>query len=124
MARILIIDDEAAMRAVLRESLERVGHEVVEAVDGETGLLCFKENPAELVITDIFMPGKDGFATVEAFREEYRDVKILVVSGAGGLDDPGHYLNLAKRMGADGTLSKPVQLDTLLESVEALLSAK
>ena len=60
MARILIIDDETQIRSMLRLMLERVGYEIAEAPDGIEGIRQYRENPADLIITDLIMPNKDG----------------------------------------------------------------
>src|SRR6266545_3674360 len=60
MARIIVIDDQAAVRGAVRRALETAGHEVLEAGDGDVGLRLLAEHGADLVITDIFMPGPDG----------------------------------------------------------------
>ena len=56
MATILIVDDDAPIRAVLRNILEKDGHQIREAANGRIGLMLFREAPADLVITDILMP--------------------------------------------------------------------
>ena len=69
MARIILIDDEEAVRKTARRVLERAGHQVLEASDGEVGLTLLAEAGADLVITDIFMPGQDGIVTVRRISE-------------------------------------------------------
>ena len=122
MARILIIDDEAPMRTVLRECLQNGEHYIAEASSGDEGLAYLRRKPVDLVVTDLFMPNVDGFALIEGLRQELPALKILVVSGAGGIDDPDEYLGLALRMGAHAVLSKPLELDKLTEMVETLLA--
>lgn len=126
MARILLIDDEEPVRSVLRRGLERVGHEIVEASDGAEGTRLFGSSFFDLVITDLFMPGKEGIETIIDLREKFPEVKILVVSGglpSGGssLDRLGSLAD-AEAMGADASLEKPFKIRDLLEVVDDLLS--
>ncbi|MFH1139302.1 MAG: response regulator [Pseudomonadota bacterium] len=121
MPRILIIDDDESIRAVIRKMLERTGHEVHEAVDGREGLRIFKETTADLVITDILMPEKEGIQTIMELRKESKDLKILAISG-GGAVGPFTYLSMARELGADMTLSKPFTMTELSEALRTLLA--
>ena len=126
MARILVIDDEDPIRSLLRRSLQPLGHEVVEAPDGAAGTRLFEASSFDLVITDLFMPEKDGIETVLDLRERYPEVKILVVSGgipSGGrsLDRSGPLAD-AEAFGADASLEKPFEIRKLIEVVDELLS--
>ena len=126
MARILVIDDEDPIRSLLRRSLQPLGHEIVEAPDGSVGTRLFESSHFDLVITDLFMPEKDGIETVLDLRERYPEVKILVVSGgipSGGesLDRSGPLAD-AEAFGADASLEKPFEIRELIEVVSELLS--
>lgn len=120
MADIIIIDDEADLRSTMRRILEGAGHQVREAGDGNEGIRLFHQRPADLVITDIFMPEKEGMETIQELRGEQEDVKILAVSGGGRMAhvDP---LEDAELFGADGTLAKPFTVEELRRKVEELL---
>ena len=120
MPHILVIDDDDDIRMNLREMLEREGYEVAEAPDGKKGMRLFRESPADLVVTDIFMPEQEGLQTVKELRDDFPAVKIIVISGGGRLD-PEPYLKIAGRIGADKTLPKPFRRDDLLKAVEELL---
>ena len=122
MARILVIDDDADVRRVIRRTLETEGHEVQEAADGKAGMQRFREQPADLVITDLFMPEQEGLETIRELRRSHRDVKILVVTGSppGG---PMDFRNHATALGARATLSKPFTREELLGAVSDALSA-
>ena len=120
MAKILIIDDEEQMRLYLRNILEAEGHEVVEAPDGEEGVRLYHEEPADLIITDLFMPGKEGLGTIVALRQDIPYVKIIVISGGGkarNLD----FLCAAKTLGAVCTLAKPFTRQEMLDAVRNAL---
>ena len=120
MATILIIDDDDAIRATMRKILERAGHQVRDAGDGDRGLRIFRDHGADLVITDIIMPEKEGIETIQELREEDPEMPILAVSG-GGRVDPTEPLTDARLLGADETLAKPFTVEELQETVERLL---
>lgn len=122
MKRILIVDDDAQFRLMLRRILEREGYEVFEACDGKQGLTAFRRLRTDLVITDIIMPEKEGVETILALRREFPAVKIMAVSG-GGRNAPGDYLTLAKKLGAQVTMEKPLNRSQLLEEVKVLTEA-
>ncbi|HXE81971.1 MAG TPA: response regulator [Gemmatimonadales bacterium] len=106
MARIIVIDDDAVLRATVVRALETVGHEVRAAEEGEHGLALLAEQPADLLITDIFMPGQDGIVTLVRIRKEFPGLKVIVMSG-GGMDGRLDFLEDARVLGALATLRKP-----------------
>lgn len=120
MARILVIDDDDQILRTLHQVLELEGHEVVNASNGKEGIKLFKENCADLIITDIVMPEKEGLETIVELRRDFPDVKILAISG-GGQVAPESYLTLAKHLGALRTLPKPFERDQLLAAVNAMM---
>jgi CheY-like chemotaxis protein len=117
MARILIIDDEPQIRSMLRLMLERDGYEVVEAPDGIEGIRAYRQKPADLIITDLIMPNKDGIGMIIELQKEFPDVKIIAMSG-GGLNKPEGYLKGAKKLGAACTLTKPIDREEMLRAVK------
>ncbi len=122
MARILIIDDDEQVRSVLRKMLVRAGYEVVSAANGKQGLRIFKENPTELVITDILMPVMPGSRLISILRQEHPNVKIIAISGGGSMHQPGGFLNLARDLGAQQILTKPITSKALITAVEDVLA--
>jgi DNA-binding response OmpR family regulator len=121
--RILIIDDDDRTRKLFRKILEREKYEVTEACDGKEGIKLFRNEPADLVITDIIMPEKEGIETIMDLRKEYPEVKIIAISG-GGRVEAGSYLEVAKKIGAAQTLAKPFTPDELLEAITNVLDKK
>ncbi|OLC46100.1 MAG: hypothetical protein AUI55_03645 [Gemmatimonadetes bacterium 13_1_40CM_2_70_7] len=122
MARIIVIDDDESVRKAIRRVLEPLGHEVREAEDGAAGLALLADKDADLVITDIFMPGQDGIETVRRIRKEFPGVKMLVMSGGdstGRMDLRGD----AVLLGATASLRKPFERADLVRAVEAVLDA-
>ena len=120
MARILIIDDEPQIRSMLKLMLERDGYEVIEAPDGVEGIKVYRQNPADLIITDLIMPNKDGIGMIIDLKKEFPDVNIIAMSG-GGLNKPDGYLKGAKKLGAACTLTKPIDREEMLKAVNDIL---
>ena len=119
MARILIIDDDAQVLAMLKQTLEREGYEVVDAPDGKVGIKLYQEDPADLIITDIIMPEKEGIEMIMELKRDFPDVKIIAISG-GGRIDPGEYLHMSEKFGVKRTFAKPVERKELLAAVQLL----
>ena len=120
MARILVIDDDAQVRGAVRRILERAGHTVEDVGNGDAGLRAHRERPADLIITDIFMPERDGLETVRELRRESPQVKIIVISGG----DRTQTMDLrkdAELLGAARSLRKPFELSELVRAVGELL---
>ena len=116
MNRILVIDDDPQVREMLNLILEWAGYEVILASDGKGGIRLFHENPVGLVITDIVMPDKDGLETIMELRRFSPGVKIIAISGGGKICGE-EYLNVARILGVEKTLSKPFKIDDILEAV-------
>jgi two-component system chemotaxis response regulator CheY len=121
MASVLIIDDDASVRRVLRSTLERAGHQVVEAGNGAEGMQRYRTRPADLVITDVFMPDQDGIETIQQLRQEFPDCRILAISG-GSVGGTSGTLTDAMLFGADATLAKPFAIQQLTAAVADLLA--
>jgi CheY-like chemotaxis protein len=84
MAHILMIDDDEVLRATIRRVLERAGHRVTEAENGDVGMRIVQGETPDLVITDLLMPEKEGIETIQELREGFPEIPIVAVSGAGG----------------------------------------
>ncbi|MEA3490010.1 MAG: response regulator [Candidatus Omnitrophota bacterium] len=124
MARILIIDDNDEFRKLFRMMLEKFGYEVAEASDGEEGVELYREKPADLVITDLIMPGKEGVQTCVELRSNFPDVKIIAMSG-GGFEGPEDYLESAELIGgALRTFAKPFSFKEILKAIKEILEEK
>jgi CheY-like chemotaxis protein len=120
MARILVIEDDVEVRKVLRQILEHAGYEIEEASDGEEGIERYREKQADLIITDIIMPKKEGIETITDLRIEFPDVKVIAISGGGRLG-PEPYLELAESFGANRIIMKPFTTGEILDAVQELL---
>jgi CheY-like chemotaxis protein len=114
--QVLYVDDEEPNRRVIRRMLERAGIAMAEAEDADAGLWLFAAHAFDLVLMDIRMPGKDGFAAIGEIRahpDKKKDVPILVVTA-----DDAHDIRLrARAVGANDVLVKPVTADALLAAI-------
>ena len=120
--RLLIVDDDADMRLSLKLALEMAGYTAELAADGREALAIQQQRPADVLITDIFMPDADGFEAIDSFRREFPGTRIVVVSG-GAQFTKRDYLPDAALIGVDATLQKPFEIETLLETLKALPAA-
>ena len=121
MARILIIDDEPDMRALLEQTLKSAGYEVISAADGREGVERHRTSPADLVITDLYMPTQEGLETIREFRTRFPEVAIIAMSGK---DAALTMLSIAQKFGAIGILHKPFPADELIAAVEKALGGQ
>lgn len=120
MRRILLVDDDAALRKLLRFNLTKMGYEVVEAANGNEALEIQKNDPAELVLTDLIMPEKEGLETIGELRKKYPGARIIAMSG-GGRGSAADYLKVAKMLGVDHVMAKPFSFKELADAVAGLL---
>ena len=120
MAKILVIEDDEIVRGVIRRVLQSKGFDVLEASDGKQGVDVFREKSADLVITDIVMPNKEGLETIRDLRRLDPRVKIIAISG-GGRNTPDDYLDVAEKFGAMRTFEKPFEWDDLIQAITELL---
>ncbi len=115
MATILVVDDEDQVREVVCMVLERAGYVVSEAHDGDEALSLYRENPPDVVVTDLVMQRMGGLQLIERLREEFPDAKIIAISAyVDALTDP-------RTHGADKSLRKPFSIEELRSAVEELL---
>lgn len=121
-AKVLIIDDDAALRRLIRRILTAAGHPVVEARDGADGMRRFAAEAPALVITDIIMPDQEGMRTILDIRAAGSRVGVIAMSG-GGVGRAQDYLDMAVDLGADAALRKPFRPNELLALVARLLAA-
>jgi DNA-binding response OmpR family regulator len=121
MSRILVVEDDAPFREMLRKVLERAGHEVEEAKNGSVALERYRQQTSDLIITDLVMPDKEGIETIIDFRRLNPGVKIIAISG-GGQVKPKVTLAMALRLGASRALAKPFTPQELLAAVDEVLA--
>jgi two-component system response regulator MprA len=115
--RVLVVDDDRAVRDSLRRSLEFNGYEVVLAGDGAEGLVAVGAQHPDVVVIDVMMPRLDGIETTRALRAAGNDVPVLVLTARDAVGDRVEGLDA----GADDYLTKPFALEELLARLRALL---
>jgi CheY-like chemotaxis protein len=126
LARILVVDDDAAVQTTIRLLLERAGHSVVTASDGPKGLALCRSEDFDLLLLDVFMPGMDGFETMRMVRQQQPKLPIIVISGrpvSSEADSAPDFLTMATKLGAISSLQKPFRPADLLAAVRAGLEA-
>lgn len=121
MARILVIDDSAAVRELLEQMLRLADHDVLVAANGKEGLDQIRRQSVELVITDLFMPEKEGLETIQELRRDFPNLPIIAMSGEPGMPT---LLGIAKRFGAARTIEKPFDRTEMMTAVEDVLRMK
>ncbi len=120
-AKILLIEDDAGLRAALGEILRDAGYEVLEAGEGNSGIRIYTESTPDLVITDVIMPEKEGIETILALKKINPKVCIIAMSG-GGKQNAETYLQVARFLGARRILTKPFSMNELLTAVQGSLA--
>lgn len=120
MKRVLVIDDDQYIQELLKLALEKAGYEAMVADNGDMGLDIHRETPADLIITDLFMPGKEGTQLLMEMRDEFPQTKVIVISGGGGIEGVD-FLKLASHLGATQVFQKPFTITELLEAVREAL---
>ena len=129
MSRILVIDDDPAVRMTIKLVLERDGHAVELATNGLAGMQAIKAGGIDLLIVDIFMPGMDGIETIREVHRHQPDMPAIVISGTSlegpGLREPGlqapDFLAMAVKLGAVRSLQKPFKPRDIIAAVRQCL---
>ncbi|MEX0736582.1 MAG: response regulator [Bacteroidota bacterium] len=116
--RILVVDDEDALRTVLSSELEGEGYKVASAADGSEAIEILKKDEFDLILLDIKMPNVDGFEVLKFVKETHPDTKVIMLTGFADLKNAIE----SKKLGAEDFVSKPYDLVDLLTTVERVLS--
>jgi DNA-binding response OmpR family regulator len=120
VSRILIIDDNEDVRGMLVLKLQLEGFQVAAARNGASALSLLEHEAFDVIVTDLFMPDKDGIETIEEVRRKYPHARIVAMSGWQSAQGP-NYLDVARELGAVRTLRKPFDPDELVAVVRAVL---
>jgi CheY-like chemotaxis protein len=123
VARILVVDDDPDIRALLETALQIAGHETMLAVDGNDALARQTMTPADLAIVDIFMPEKEGLETIMELRQRFPSLPILAMSG-GGRTRNQDFLAQALLLGATRAIAKPFDYHNILELVSDMTARR
>lgn len=121
MARIIVIDDEASIAIMIKRMLEKEGHEVEIAFNGNEGLQLMEKFQPDLLITDIVMPEKEGLELILDLRKSNPKLKIVAISGGGRFKYEG-YLASAKHLGASKVFQKPLNFKEFISGISELLN--
>ena len=121
MASILVVDDEKPVRDLLHIALTQDNHNVLLAKNGREAVELQQNHQFDLVITDMVMPEKNGIDLIMELKKKNPASKVLAISGGGGIDGRFDYLSIAKLIGAEHIISKPFDLKTIREKVNATL---
>ena len=126
MARILVVDDDAAIRSVMRRCLALDGHDVEEARTGREALKRFRAELMDLVITDLYMPDMDGLEFTRRLLQDFVGTKVIAMSGGAAmsneaLQQPADALAVARQLGAVAALAKPFSVAELRAVVRQVL---
>ena len=120
MAKVLLVDDDPRIRALLTDMLSERGYHVAEAIDGNAGLEALGRETFDLVVLDILMPGREGLETIREIRKKWAALPVLAISGGslyGGYD----FLQMASDFGASDTMAKPFLDNEFIARVDSLL---
>ena len=120
MAHILVIEDDTCLRKIICKILEKEGHQVFEAPNGNVAFKWIEKQSLDLVITDIVMPEKEGIETIIQIRHEYPDLKVIAMSGCS---ESSLYLSNAKAFGAEVVIKKPIEKDVLINVIKATIDS-
>jgi CheY-like chemotaxis protein len=118
LKRILVVDDEQSIRDILSKMLSVIGFEVVVAGTGDEGLDLFQDGPFDLVITDLEMPGMDGWTLTSRIKGDSPDTPVLIITGSSKV----HVVREMKEPSANSVMIKPFRLAELKRTVQRLLS--
>jgi two-component system chemotaxis response regulator CheY len=119
MSDILIIDDDADLRDLVRAGLEAMSHSVIEAADGKDGLARAKSSPFDLIISDMNMPNMTGWELLRSLKSDQQTVNIPVIA-LSAHQTPEDY-DEAYREGCAAYIRKPVDLENLIDKVNDVL---
>lgn len=116
MAKILIVEDDSNLRMLMTMRLKNK-YDVLTASDAETALAKYEDGGVDLVVTDIMMPGMDGYALVETIRSLGHSTPVIMLTAKDGITDKGRGF----AVGTDDYMTKPVNFEELVWRIDALL---
>lgn len=122
MKKIVVIDDDILGNQMVCRVLKNAGYEVSSAFNGAQGLKIFKKERPDLLITDLYMPEKDGLETIMELRQMDKEIRILAISGGSLNINVIDMLESAEVFGADAIMAKPIQIESFLNKVKELLN--
>ena len=121
MAKILVVDDEEAVVGFMTEILSRDNHVVVSAGTGKEGFEKYLNEDFDLVITDLVMPEQSGIDMIIEMQKITPNIKVIAISGGGGIKGRFDYLPIAKLIGAQKIVKKPFHISEIKEAISSVL---
>lgn len=121
MGKILVVEDDEDTLSALMLYLKTTGYEIMGANNGGTGLQQLRKEPVDLVVTDLLMPGTDGFAVIEEVKKKHPQTPVIAISGGSSDLKKQNLLKTAQLMGVDATLEKPFSPNELVTLVMQVL---
>ncbi|MBI2001568.1 MAG: response regulator [candidate division NC10 bacterium] len=120
MAKILVVDDEALLRAMLQDALEEAGYAVVVADNGRAGIASAKADRPDCILLDVMMPGLDGYETCAAIKADpdLAAIPVVLISATTDL----RVIDRAEKVGAAEVLPKPVPMEQLQQALAIALN--
>ena len=118
--RIMVVDDEEALRTVLSSELEGEGYQVASAADGQEAINILQKQEFDLILLDIKMPNVDGFEVLKFVKDRHPKTKVVMLTGFADLKNAIE----SKKLGAEDFVSKPYDLVDLLTTVERVLTTE
>ena len=123
MAKVLVVDDEAPIRALVSKILIKDGHEVMEAENGQIACNLFSGANVDLIITDLVMPEKNGIEMILELKKNNPGVKVIAISGGVGFSGYFDLLSVARLLGAKHIIKKPFTVDDIRKAVNDMLAS-
>jgi len=121
MAKVLVVDDEAPIRALVSKILIKDGHEVMEAENGQIASDLFGRSAVDLIITDLVMPEKNGIEMILELKKNNPGVNVIAISGGVGFSGYFDLLSVAQLLGAKHIIKKPFTVDDIRRAVNDML---
>jgi DNA-binding NtrC family response regulator len=118
--RVMVVDDEEALRTVLSAELEGEGYQVASAADGQEAIDILTTREFDLILLDIKMPNVDGFEVLKFVKDRHQKTKVVMLTGFADLKNAIE----SKKLGAEDFVSKPYDLVDLLTTVERVLTTE
>jgi two-component system response regulator (stage 0 sporulation protein F) len=124
MAKILVVDDEEPIRTLVSKIVQKDGHEVMVAENGQHACDAFQNAEIDLIITDLVMPEKNGIEMIIQLKKTHPDLKVIAISGGSGFSGQIDLLSVAQLLGAKHIIRKPFTVDDIRNAVNDMLGIK
>ncbi|MBP2291593.1 response regulator [Azospirillum rugosum] len=122
MAKVLVVEDSAAVRLAVTEVIEQAGHTVSSAENGRVAIELLQGETFDLIVTDVLMPEADGLEVIKEARARHPKTQVLAMSGGAPNLPAGYALKMAEMFAADAVLFKPFLNEELKKAVARLLA--